>query len=57
MMVQDFWSRKGHPLPAKSLPGPPGQKEKTSLPGWLGHILGCPGWMGLASAAEALAHG
>ena len=57
MMVQDFWSRKGHPLPAKILPGPPGLKEKTSLPGWLVHFLGCPGWMGLASAAEALAHG
>ena len=57
MMVQDFWSRKGHPLPAKSLPGQLGLKEKASLPGWLGHFLGCPGWMGLASGAEALAHG
>ena len=57
MMVQDFWSRKGHPLPAKSLPGQLGLKEKASLPEWLGHFLGCPGWMGLASGAEALAHG
>lgn len=57
MMVQDFWSRKARPLPAKSLPGPLGLKEKASLPGWLGHFLGCLGWMGLPSGAEALAHG
>ena len=57
MMVQDFWSRKGHPLPTKSLPGPLGLKEKASLPGWLGHFMGYAGWMGLASGAEALAHG
>lgn len=52
MMVQDFWRRKGRPLPPEILPTLLVLKEKACSPVWLGHCWGVHAAMGLASGQK-----